>query len=335
VAIVQVQAVGGAGAGPHAHRDHARQVAGQRQRGQDQGRCAVADRRTVVEVDRGRDHRRLTVGLCRDRAAEHGVGVVDRVLVGVEAEDGEVVVCHPVLVQVALHDQRVEGDEGHAVGDLVVGVGGGRQAGGDLAAGGFGHLLHAAHGHHVGQAAGDGPHAGHHGYAAGGAGRLDGGGFDPAPAGIVGDQGAQLGLVVQAGGQHVAHVQGLRLQVGDAGVGDRRLEGLDGHLAQAQLPLLADGRLADSDDAYLTHRLLLATGSDHCRFTGQHSSTGGLSETTRLIRVGLRAANRQPAPACSSSRTISAAVQWRVPSSTITSGRPSSQSSWRWPSSCR
>ena len=69
--------------------------------------------------------------------------------------------------------------------------------------------------------------------------------------GIVGQQGAQVRLAGQVGGQHVADVERLRSQ--SAGILDGGLHGLHGQRAQGNVPVLADGGLSDSSNDDISH----------------------------------------------------------------------------------
>ena len=222
---------------------------------QDQGCRAVGDGRTVEKVDGIGNHRRALPGFQRDGAAEHGVGIVHSIGVGVEAEWREVDVRDVMLVHVAAHHQGVERDERRAVRAFVVGVGSGGQRRGNRAAGGVGHLFHTTYGDQVDHAAGNGAHACLYGHAARSAGRLDRCCLEATPADVAGDERAQLGLVADARGQHVGDEQ--RLRPVDSGVGRCGLQRLGCQVAQTTIPPLTDGRLACAKDVYITHTALL------------------------------------------------------------------------------
>jgi len=60
-----------------------------------------------------------------------------------------------------------------------------------------------------------------------------------------------MALADQAVTVHIADVNGVHLV--DAGVGQRRAPGLHGQSAQGDVPVLANRRLAHSQNSYFTH----------------------------------------------------------------------------------
>ncbi len=92
---------------------------------------------------------------------------------------------------------------------LVIRVGSGGERRGDGVFGGVGHLLNADHGDDVGHTARNRAHPRLEGHTARGAGRLDRRRLDTAPAAEVGDERAELLLVIEARREHVADEQGV------------------------------------------------------------------------------------------------------------------------------
>ena len=125
-------------------------------RAQDDRGCAVAHGRAVEQVDRVGDHARLVEHRLRQFVVHHRIRIVHRVVVRVDGEGRKVAVRHLVFVHVALHQLRVDGDEGVAHRRFPIGVRRADQSRRDFFAGMIRHLLDAAHQREVDLPAGDG-----------------------------------------------------------------------------------------------------------------------------------------------------------------------------------
>ena len=162
--------------------------------------------------------------------------------VGREREAGQGVVRGAVNVQIAPHQQSRLRRWGQALHRLMVGVGCHRQGRVDRGADAVCQLLDAHHQCAANLARGDGQEGLAKGDAAGGAGGLEGRGFDAAQPGEVGDQHAEMRLAGERRRQHVADEQRVGLQA--AGVLDSQLDGLQCQMPQRDLPMLTYRRHA-------------------------------------------------------------------------------------------
>ena len=90
--------------------------------GEQQRRRAVCHRGDVEQVERIADQPGLFIGFSADGAAEHGIGVVDRVGMRHQGEAAKGWPRRVVLVQVALHEQRRLGSRGQPLHGLIIAV---------------------------------------------------------------------------------------------------------------------------------------------------------------------------------------------------------------------
>ena len=159
-----------------------------------------------------------------------------------------------VLVHVAPHQQRVDGDEGEALRGLVVGVGRHRQPGRGIHTERVGHLLDAYDDDDVRHPAGDGDDSHPQRCRAGGAGRLDLQCLRPPQPGKVGDQRAQVFLADEFARQHIAHVE--HIDPRHARVGHAGLDRVQRQVAQADVPMFSYSGLPNTDDGNVSHSLI-------------------------------------------------------------------------------
>ena len=86
----------------------------------------------------------------------------------------------------------------------------------------------------------------------------------PVRPAIIGQQGAEVRLARQIGGQHVADEQGLWAQA--ARVFDGGVDGMVGQVAQTHVPVFANGCLAEASDNNVCHDtplIVMASAPNH------------------------------------------------------------------------
>ncbi len=152
---------------------------------------------------------------------------------------------------ILLHNRRVERYEVVAFGAFRLPVAGRSEGSGRLVAVRVSHLLHPADHHHIVHAAGDGHHPPAHRRGARTAGRFRRRRVHPAQARRIGHQRAQMLLLAQDAGQHVAYIQGIDAL--DTRVGQRSLYRVRRQPAHRQRSLLSHRGLTNTEDVDVTH----------------------------------------------------------------------------------
>ena len=220
--------------------------------GQQNGRRAIADGRAVQEAQRGIYQARIShLRRCKLAILKHGVGIVARVVVGVDGKIGQGIRGQAVGVKIKLHQHRILAEQCLAVGHLAAGVQGlGQGGGGRLSA----HFFHA-YGHgKIDDAAGHGQV----GDAQRGRSRCGGGAqlqrFNAGQSCLIRHQRGEMLLPLQLVAEHIAQVERL-----DAALVDfprRLLYDQRAQLTQPALVPLVHRNLPTADNRHPSHTCL-------------------------------------------------------------------------------